>query len=331
MKIQTMACGALVALALAGPALAQETPSEIARRDLIAQAEQARTAGDHARALDLATRAGRLRMTPSLRLLIAAEHLTLEHWLEASNSAGHCRREAEGDATMNNRAQVLEGCGAIERQARAHLGQLVVRAPDPAPPGLAVRVGDTALDAALWGIAYPVVPGTAVVEATASDGSTFRSEVTVAAGESRDVVVALVPPERPPAPAPVEAVVVRRPPPPPVRRGPGVTPWIVAGGGVVAFGLAGVFYALREGARSDRDAACDPAEGCFEVAQDHEARFRSFTVLTDVALGVGVAAVAGGVLWWVLGRPGREAPRVTLDVAPSPGAQGLTLGVRGAL
>ena len=72
-----------VSLAWASVATAQTSPTEIARRDLLDQAEAARAAGDHARALDLATRASQLRVTPSLRLLLAQEHQALGHVLEA--------------------------------------------------------------------------------------------------------------------------------------------------------------------------------------------------------------------------------------------------------
>ena len=52
---------------------AQTSPTEVARRELLQGADAARAAGDHPRALDLARRAGEIRMTPSVRLLLAQE------------------------------------------------------------------------------------------------------------------------------------------------------------------------------------------------------------------------------------------------------------------
>jgi hypothetical protein len=63
---------------------------------------------------------------------------------------------------------------------------------------------------------------------------------------------------------------------------------------------------LREDARTSRDAECPTY--CYPASIDDDARFRAYTVATDVALGVGVLAVVGGAAWYLLGRaPARRA------------------------
>jgi hypothetical protein len=93
---------ALTTLAWGYPALAQTT-NDALRRDLLAQAEQARDPGDHARSVDLATRAAQLRMTPSLGLMIAQEHEQLGHVVEAIDYARRCASDAAGDGTLRER------------------------------------------------------------------------------------------------------------------------------------------------------------------------------------------------------------------------------------
>lgn len=304
-------------------ARAQDTSADIARRAMLAEADRARDAGDHARALDLAVRAGRIRMTPSLRLLLAQEHAALSQPLEALDAAGRCVHEAETDPAIANRERIVANCRALVTSLRARVGQVIVRAPSSAPADLRVRVQDAELAAPLLGVAYPVAPGAVVVEASSARGA-FRAEVRVDAGATREVVVELTPvvvstaPIAPPTRAPA------------TRGGPGAAPWIVVGAGAAALGASVVFYALHQGAVADRDAACD-ATGCDPSARDANDAAATWRTLNNAALGVGAAAVAGGVLWWLLARSRHDhPPRAAWNVGPT-SAGGVLLTVEGSL
>ncbi len=294
-------------LALASPVAAQEG-DEIARRTLIEQAEQARSAGDHPRALDLAQRAGAIRMTPSVRQIIAYEHEAVGHTLEALDAAQGCEREARLDASLRNRDRILEACASLSTTLRSRVAWVTVRVPRPTPPGLRVTVGGRELRPALWGVAWPALPGALVIDATSEDGR-FHRVVSADAGSPVEVVV---------DPSPGADHV------PP--RGPGAGPWILAGAGALTLGAAAAFAALRVGARDARDEA-DAADH-MEAAISHNERFETFTVLTDVALGVGASALAGGALWYLLARGGATPP---VSVAIHPGGHGVTVGVGGTL
>lgn len=306
-----------LALALtlaASRASAQDTPDEIARRELIAAAEQARDAGDHARALDLATRASELRMTPSLRQMIAYEHDALGHVIDAFDAAGRCVREAEIDPAVRNREVILTACRALVDSLRARVGRVVVRAPDPSPAGLRVTVGGVVVPPALWGVAYPVAPGAVTVDAVSVEGATFHRSLTVQGGDAVEVRVTLT-----------------APPPRRVARGVGAGPvvlWSVGGAALVAGGVLVAFGAV---ARSDRDAECD-ASGhgrCDPVAQRLDDQYRALTVAGGVALGVGAASLVGGMLWRLL--PPVFARRDDLRVVVSPSSQGVAVVVGGSL
>lgn len=329
MQRSTIACAALAALLSSVAAVAQDAPTEIARRDFIQQAQQAATAGDHPRALDLASRAGRIRMTTTLRMMIAQEHNALGHTLDALDFAVRCAHEAEANQGLADRERVLEACRALETSLRARVGRVTVRVPEPTPSGLRVRIQGSEVDSALWGVPYPVVPGSIVVEAVAGDGAAFRSELSVEGGATAEVSVVLTPGVR------------LGPDTGGARRGRGAGPWILAGAGAVILGSSALFLVLRDGAVSDRDGAaestrvaCDAsAASCdYSSSRASDDQARTYNLLTNVALGVGAAALAGGVLWFVLARPSAESPTRTAlrwDVMPVRG--GAMLGVGGSL
>lgn len=193
-----------------GTSLAAQPRDDAARAGMLTEAERASDRGDHAQALDLATRAGAIRMTPSLRGFIAQEHHALGHLLEAYDAAVLCEREARADPTARRREQTIATCSALSAELSPRIGRVTVRVPDP-PPGVRVRVADAELASALWGLPYPVRPGRVVVEAAAESRRPFRVEVDVGAGQNADVVVSLAPapvaPSTPPATTAVTPVI----------------------------------------------------------------------------------------------------------------------------
>lgn len=331
-KTRPTSVALLAAAALAGAtSLAQDSASEVARRDLIAQAEAAAAAGDHARAVELGARAAQVRVTPSIQYFLAREHLALDHAVEALGFAGACARAAEGDPSLRNREGILRACRDLERASEARVGRLTVILPTNPPAGLSVRVRSAELPPPFFGAPYPVTPGAVRVDASAPGFQPFQREVQVAAGRTETVEVTLSPepavtPPPPPAPRP-------RPPAPPhpaahrAAPSPSVGPWVVAGGGVAALALGGLFYGLALSARDARDDDCTPR--CSPASQTYDDRYAGFLTATNVALGVGAAAVIGGATWYLVSRLRRDPTRVhalAWDLAPASG--GLSLGLR---
>lgn len=317
----------------ASSAFAQESPLEVARRDLISQAEQASTAGDHARAAELAGRASQIRVTPSIQYFLAREHQQLNHPVETLAFAGGCARAAEADLTLRNREAIMQACREIVTATEGRVGRLTVHLPSPAPSGVSVRVGSTDVPPTLVGVPIPVAPGAVSVEVSGAGFEAFRREVQVVAGQAATVDVTLTPTSRTPSrPAATAATAPGEPITPPVApppRGPGVGPWIVAGAGVATLALSGVFYGLAMSARSDRDAAC--VGGCDPVAREHDDSYAGRLTATSVTLAVGGVAVAAGVTWFLVARArgssssGRTA-MVHWGVAPTAGGAAVGLG-----
>ena len=361
MKTRSVPTFVLAAL-VAAPVVAAQTPTapnsqtQLARTQLIRDAERARAEGNHPRALDLVLRAGAIEMTPSLQLFIATEHNALGHTLDAFSFASQCQRSAQANASLSNRQQILAACDALVESLRSRVGSVTVHTPEPAPAGFQVRVQGGSLTSALWGVPYPVLPGTIVVEALAADGATFRTEVVVHGGANREVTVALTRAAPPPAPvvtpatasvapAPAAATTVaavtpatpRPSAPAPVTRptparGAGAGPWVLVGAGVASLGAAaGVYLGLRQSALDEVASQCGTAV-CAPTALAPLDRARAYTVVAEVALGVGVAAVAGGVVWYLLARPHGESGSARVarwGVAPTVG--GMLVSLQGAL
>jgi len=312
-------CAALLAPAT-GAAQPEEPPApNDPRRALVLQADDARRAGDHEGALSLYTRAGQIRMTPSLRQMLAYESHASGRFVEAYEHATRCLGEAAGERELRERERIVDTCAAITRLCHERVARVIVRAPEPAVPGLVVRVAGRELPPSLWGEAQPVAPGAVVVDARSPDGATFRLEVTLDGGASREVIVALQAPPPPPPPPPLRPPALGRPAP-----SVSVGPWVIAGSGALALGAAGVLALLRRDARDDRDAACTPRP-CRPESVEHHARYVDFTVATNVALGVGAALLVTGVTWYVVGRV-RAARPLRVAVVAGPGAAALSLG-----
>lgn len=325
-----------VALSAAGSTAFAQTDTDALRRDLVAQAERAREAGDHAQAAELAGRAAALRMTPSLALLLAQEHEQLGHFVTALDHARRCTADATADTALRNRERIMGICRELTEVLSRRVGRLTVRV----APGLSratVTVGGRELPTAAWGVAVPVDPGEVAVRV--SDEALHHAQtvtVRVAAGANAEVALeapaavagAEVRPVQVPAQATV-AVTARVTPPPgegPVRRGTGAGPWVLAGVGAAAFVGAGVLWGLHGAAMDERDGACD-AGGCDPSSVDADERMRGFTTGTNIAIGVGSAAVAGGVVWFLVARAsgGRaEEGRPTAWVVPT--GNGIAMG-----
>jgi hypothetical protein len=291
-RARTAAAAAITALALSPAARAQTTPDDDARRALIAQATEARDAGDDRRALALARGAAAMRATPSLHLLLAELEERLALPADALADARACEDALARDRAYHNWQRYFDACHALV----------------------------TALS-------------TRTVEPVAAS-----VETPVTAPVETPVAATAVTPVAAPAVTPVAATAVTPVAVRGVARSAGAAPWAVMGVGAASLVASGVFFALRGGALADRDAACGTAAGACEpdtdLAVDAATRAQrgahTFNALTNVSLGVGAAAVAGGVLWWALGRGG-GAPEARRAIVVGPTAGGAFVAVVGAL
>lgn len=318
-------CSGAAVLLLTATVGAQTTPSAVtARALLIEQAEQARAAGDHREALALASRAGRIEMTASLRMFLAEEQLATRAFAAALASSLLCLREAGRDPALRARDAILARCREVNQRARTGAALITLQAP-AGITDLTVTLDDAPVPPELFDAPQPVDPGEhhLVVRAPGRDD---RAESFVAReGEARTLSLQAGP-LRAEAPAP-QAVVTRVGPPRRARAslaGPAAL-WSVGAAGVLA---AGVFLALRETSAQGCDIGDDPGGSgervwrCDTPTQVQAVTHRgTWTALSAVSLGVGLLAAGAGVVWWA------QRPRV-LPVVDAR-RDGAVLGVGG--
>ncbi|MEI8259235.1 MAG: hypothetical protein WCJ30_26505, partial [Deltaproteobacteria bacterium] len=302
--------------------IAQTGADAAVRRELLDQAQRARAANDHPRALDLATRAASLQMTPSLRMFVAEEQAALGQFADALNNAELCTREAERDTGSRTHEAVMNACRQLAQTVRPRVARVTVQIAQPVPPGTRVTLAGHDLNSALYGVPYIVNPGVLVVEATADGMRAVRREVTVASGASLDVALAFEraqgaaivqpanttqvtvasaapPPQNvvavntvaspaPSSPEPSGHLAVASSPPHrsdvPATSGPGAGPWVVVGSGVAVMAISAVFYVLRERSILELERTCDGLV-CPEESSHFLGDAQRWTATSGIALG----------------------------------------------
>lgn len=158
----------------------------------------------------------------------------------------------------------------------------------------------------------PVDPGEHVLRISAPGYQAATVQLSMLPGQETEQTVSLrveraaeAGPRSPPRRA--------RPPP---RESPSlVGPMVTLGVSVAAIVAAGGFFFVRESAVTDRDAACDES-GCDDVALDHDERARTYTTLTNVALGSGAVVAAGGIVWLVVQLAGGRSEGEQVALTP---------------
>lgn len=302
----------LVLLASAPRAYAQ--CPRVARDQLLDRAVVAHEAGDPTRALELALCAYAVEATGSLDGFIAGLYLDLGRHLDAYRRATACVRSVAGQPPTPVRVHYQRLCPEFVAEAQSHLGRVALRSAAPLPPEARVSIAGEAVEGASSSGAHWVTPGRVVVEARAPGHEPFRHEVEVAAGAVREVEIGLRP-----------------------ISGSGVGPWVLVGAGGASLLTAGVLYAVAVSAANEsRDLCPDDGSVCRE-AESREAysRAAALQIGSVIALSLGAAAVAGGVVWYLAARPSRSREVRTSaragfswGVAPTAGGVSLTFGGR---
>jgi hypothetical protein len=159
---------------------------------------------------------------------------------------------------------------------------LTVKPPTPRPEGLSIKLDGAVLPEAVWATSIDVDPGSHTVHAEAKGTAPFDATLAMAEKDDKtvDVAFAAAAPVAPEAPKPIKRSYVG----PIVLTGVGAAIVIVG----LGFGVSAI---------SKRKDACGDATLCEPTKLD-EARSAART--SDIVTGVGLAAVAGGVIWMLV-------------------------------
>jgi len=294
MRVPTSCLASLAVVLLSGAARADMTPEQAAaRRDLISQAQTARDAGQHARSLDLALRAGAVQMTVSLRRFISEEYAAAGDVARALGSAELCTREAR--AAGPDAEPHLTACQALVDQTRSRVGYVVARPAHPVQ-GLSVKIAGSDVPSSLYGERYPVTPGDVDVDAAAPGYHPLHLRLHVDAGVAPEVALDLIaePAQPPPPPSLL-------PSPPPPTRETKMSLLVPVGGGaaVVGFVVAGAVWLVANGKLNGYKSQCvtpdAPApKSCAGEHDSLQSTLSGYAVVIDVGLVVGLVGAAVG-------------------------------------
>ena len=114
-------------------------------------------------------------------------------------------------------------------------------------------------------------------------------------------------------------------------RGPGAGPWVLMGAGVASLAAGGVFFYLRGAPLDDFQRLCPDGDCGAQVSSEEQTahdRASLYTTLSFVAGGVGVAAIAGGALWYAFAPRRAEATALRITPWTTATSGGLTLRAR---
>ncbi len=272
-------------------------------------------------------------MSPAVRLFLAEEQREVGDIAASMTNAEACSREAAA-SKLADRDEIVRSCRALLGSLQQSAARVVVAVPDLPPPQMAVTVNGRVLPESLYGQPYFLKPGAVRIEAKAPAHRPFQAETVIPPGEEQTVMVSLerdFGPEEPRRSEPVE-----QPTPRVVRGSPrssSIGPYLLFGAGALSFGTSALFLVLRNNAISDLEKQCSGPNHTVcpgtPEARSLQSQISRNNTLTNVALGVGGAAVLGGVLWLVLEKTSSVGnTRARLQIAPRDG--GAAVGVAGA-
>jgi hypothetical protein len=301
--------GALVLLVacLLSPRGAVAQESKIAAEALFDEGRQLMGEGKYAEACERFARSDELDPAPGTLLNLA------ECYEKLGRTASAWVTYRRGAALARTRAQTARERHATERAAaiEPELARLEIDVPDAARiEGLRILRGDTEVERASWGVAVPVDPGSIVIEASAPGRRSWQTTLSVTPKSAQLLTIPLLEvdgaappiataesPESAPAP-----IVTTEPAPAPADVDPGsgqrTLGFIVGGVGLVGLAVGGGFALSARSKNEDSKSFCrkdDPNRCTAEGVTLREDAQTAGTIAT-VAFGLGLAAVAGGVV-----------------------------------
>ena len=303
---------------------------------LVGHALQLRRAGNDRAALDELQRAYAIKRSPRAAAQLGFAEQALGMWPQAEAHVGEALAAERDPWVRKNRPTVEAALATI----RAHVGHVQI---DGAEPGAQVSVNGQAAGSIPLRDAVPVSAGPVDIEVRAAGYAPAFKTVNVAAGELTRVPFTLQPLARAPAAPPpfrpgATAAAAVTPLPAPlvaethVDRGrrERITGIALMAGGVVAVG-GGVIASVVAKNKFDAIGADAAADRPFNESNGN---WKSYEAGAGVLYAVGGAAILGGVVLYVAGRPTAEAsrPPAVSSIAVRPtvasGRAGASLAVR---
>lgn len=314
--------GALVlgaALAAPSPAFAQASTEELAAaRQLFNEGKDLEKQKSYEGALAKFKKVAGVKMTPQVRFHIALCEENLGHLVEAINGFALAGEEAK--RAGSTAAEVAENAPKRAEALRARVPTLRLDVTGQVLTSKILLDGAPVAASAL-GVAAPIDPGAHTIEVEDASGkATFHKDLRLAEQAAERLAIAVNDVE---AVAPASSA----PPPPAPSRAPAV---IAGSVGVASLIASGFFFGLRAGTISTASQSCaDPAQhtGCADTQATHDtiARGQTYSTVSAITLGVGLAGLGAAGLLWVVTSPKKAAAPPRADVVLVPTGPGIAL------
>jgi hypothetical protein len=234
--------------------------------------------------------------------------------LEARAQFLACAREACPEVVRNS-------CNRWLAEVEELTPSVVIRAADLADSD--ITDGAASID----GVSYPLDgktislnPGKHLVVVETHDGARAEKKVLLASGEKSRLIELRLQIGKPPETGEAAATAAQPEVVAPAHRadkksGIPTGSWVLGGVSLVAFGSFTFFAVSANSEYSKLKDACAPS-----CSNDQMQTGRTNALLADISLGVGVAALAGGITWAVLAPRNSERPvsAARLSIAPTP-------------
>lgn len=326
---KSIAC--LLILSLSVPAFAQTEEEMTAARKKFDTALEYEKQGDWTGALTMMKDVAKVKSTSQVRFHIALCLENLHRLVEAraefigSKDDADIKEGAAGSVMSKKAGERIADLDARIPKVELTVPEEVINAKlqiDGGAP-IALIVKNTVL----------LDPGDHKLVVYATSRRTFTKSVKV---KERDPIVKIevqlpFEDEDTPPPPPID-----KPPPPVEKPAPppekplnkwDAYPFIFGGIGLAALGVGGIMYAYRSGTIYEMDAACGPDRNrCPRNVEDIESRGRTYTSVGNIFLGLGVVAVATGVVLYIVKPKSRDTASTTMvHVAGGPSTLGVTV------
>jgi tetratricopeptide (TPR) repeat protein len=296
--IAAIAAASLVLAVVAVPPVAAQAPSEADR--LFEEGRQLLAAGRASEACPKFERSQELDPGRGTLINLAACYEAIGHLVEALA----VYEDVLAQSGAANDDQRLDAAKKLIEKLEPRIPRLTVIVDAARPAGLVITIAGVEVPASSWAD-VPVNPGPVEIVATAEGYEPWRTQINTAAdGQRTEVSVPALVKVALPGERVIEKETRR-------SRGRTIAGLSIAGAGAVMFG-ASIVLAL--GAKNSYDTALDAhcdgmANGCDAtgVAQTSDARKQGN--LATIVGGVGLVALAGGVVLWL------TAPRQTVEVS----------------
>ena len=209
-------------------------------------------------------------------------------------------------------AAVKQDCTEQAQKIADKMPSIVVRAKGKSGDlvNVTVSMDDKIITAKLDGSAVQVEPGIHKLKLEAPGETSIEQQVVIAEGEQNRVLDFSF--------GAAGSVKDSNPPPDdtrPTKRGFPIVPTIVAGVGVVAFGMFATFGLLGRSEFSDAEKTCKPT-----CPNDKVDSIRTKLIVADVSLTVGITAVVGATVLYILHFSGGSGEaKATVGASPMPG------------